>query len=445
MDIYTLYAVSVFQVVGNVIILRIFLEIFGERLKQKRLSEYALWATLVLGNCLLAYFMKETLLLKQASIILYTSFVIQYLFRLKFRRILVLMMLYQAVNIVVEYLELVFMGYFSGISEGRMGFAMSGIIILQDAIVFGLVLMIKRFFSGKKSAGKENLLTDREWGVFSVFPLFTIIVILVIYKNFGVRQADSSNVMLCVACGLAAMNVVMFYLLNGIAKRERQIAEHRLFDQKMDNQTKEYYSILENYENQRKRIHEFKNHMSALLALAKQEETCTNHLQEKLKAYLEGMQEENLKLLDNIDTNHTLINAILNSKYQEAKNKGITFVIKINDLSGVFLSDQDLVVILYNLLNNAFEACEKCEKKVVWIKFVQEQGEILLAVMNTSKGAPTKSGGRFLTDKEDRNSHGVGVENVKETVKKYGGTCAIKYEKQMFKFIIIIPTKIVDC
>jgi len=40
------------------------------------------------------------------------------------------------------------------------------------------------------------------------------------------------------------------------------------------------------------------------------------------------------------------------------------------------------VVILYNLLNNAFEACEKCEKKLVRIKLVQEQRGILLSVMN---------------------------------------------------------------
>lgn len=104
--------------------------------------------------------------------------------------------------------------------------------------------------------------------------------------------------------------------------------------------------------------------MAVILALAKQGETFTSNTQEKLAAYLEKMQEENLKLSDSIDTNHALINAILNSKYQEAKNKGITFVIKINDLSNIFISDEDIVVILYNLLNNAFEACEKCEKSL---------------------------------------------------------------------------------
>jgi len=193
--------------------------------------------------------------------------------RFEFRegvRELLLVMLYQAVIIVVEYLEYSVIGYFWGISEDEMDIAVSGALILNNVFVFCLVLALKRFFPGYKSAGKRNMLTDGEWAVFSVFPLFTIVVALVMYINFGVVQASGGSVMLCIACGMGAMNIVMFYLMNGIIKREQQIAENRLFRQKMENQTKEYYSMLENYERQRKRVHEFKNHIAVILALAKQ-------------------------------------------------------------------------------------------------------------------------------------------------------------------------------
>lgn len=97
--------------------------------------------------------------------------------------------------------------------------------------------------------------------------------------------------------------------------------------------------------------------MSCIMALAQGGEY------EKLKSYLVGMRMEMLEQDDCIDTNNILVNAILNSKYQEAKNKGITFVIKINDLSNIKLLDEDIVLLLYNLLNNAFEACENVKKK----------------------------------------------------------------------------------
>lgn len=441
MDIYIMHAVSCLQLAAHSVIFGVFLGIFAEKKKLRRQAVCALWAGLILGNYLSACFLSSALLLKQAAIILFTSFVMQYRFRQRFRRILALMALYQAVNVTIEYLELVLAGYYFPIFKDRMDYVWCGILLLQNLIVLCLVLAVKRFFAGERFAREKSLLTDREWMFFSVFPLFTIIVVLLIYMNFGVEQIPGSHVLLCIACGLAAMNAVVFYLLNGIARRERQIAENRLFAQRMESQTREYFSMLENYEKQRKRAHEFKNHMSVILALAKQGEEDGVKTQKKLKAYLEKMQEENMERMDSIDTNHTLLNAILNSKYQEAKNKGIVFVIKINDLSGISISDEDLVVILYNLLNNAFEACEKCEKKIIRMKFVQERGEILLSVMNTCNGMPVRSGGRFLTEKEDRASHGIGIENIKEVVEKYGGTCTIKCEGQMFKFIILIPDK----
>lgn len=58
-----------------------------------------------------------------------------------------------------------------------------------------------------------------------------------------------------------------------------------------------------------------------------------------------------------------IINAILNTKYQEAISKNIVFVFKVNDLSKIVIKDEDLVVILANLLNNAIEACENVRKR----------------------------------------------------------------------------------
>lgn len=64
-----------------------------------------------------------------------------------------------------------------------------------------------------------------------------------------------------------------------------------------------------------------------------------------------------------IDTNNVIVNTILNEKYNEMMDKGIIFVFRINDLSSIKIEDEDLVVILSNLLDNAIEACQKCEGK----------------------------------------------------------------------------------
>ncbi len=88
--------------------------------------------------------------------------------------------------------------------------------------------------------------------------------------------------------------------------------------------------------------------------------------------------------MDCIKTNHVIIDAILNSKYREMLDKNIVFIFKINDLSGINVSDEDIVVILSNLLNNAIEACEKCpDKRVIKMKLVREKDNFIISVKNT--------------------------------------------------------------
>ncbi len=112
---------------------------------------------------------------------------------------------------------------------------------------------------------------------------------------------------------------------------------------------------MEKVQDQRKLSHEYKNQITCIQAL------CETGEYDKLKEYLGQINGEVLHDLDYIDTNHVFVNAVLNAKYQEAAERDILFVCKINDLSGVTMNSSDLVVLLSNLLNNAIEACEKCE------------------------------------------------------------------------------------
>ena len=65
------------------------------------------------------------------------------------------------------------------------------------------------------------------------------------------------------------------------------------------------------------------------------------------------------KSADYVDANHMVVNVVLNQKYREAMEKGITMLITIGDLSKLALKEEDTVTLLVNLLDNAIEACEK--------------------------------------------------------------------------------------
>ena len=252
-----------------------------------------------------------------------------------------------------------------------------------------------------------------------------------------IRNSYTENLLLMIALGLLGMNFYIFYLIDGILQRENTIRENEIFKLQAHNQMEMYRTISENFDKQRKKTHEFKNQILCMDALLNNEDY--EELRKYMGTIMGGLKGEK----NHINTNHVIVNAILNTKYQEAVEKKIVFVLKFNDLSKLILSDEDIVIILSNLLNNAIEACEKCSnKKIIKLKFVIEENNIILSVKNTYEKEVKYKEGRILTTKEkNEHEHGIGIRNTIEAIEKDGGSYAIKYEDHQFLFSIMIPNE----
>lgn len=103
-----------------------------------------------------------------------------------------------------------------------------------------------------------------------------------------------------------------------------------------------------------KREHEFKNTITVLKSLIEEGQY------EKMKEILNVQNTELVNNTNVFETGNRLINTILNTKYAEAREKGITFRFVLGDLSKLQIEDRDCIVILTNILNNAIEAAELC-------------------------------------------------------------------------------------
>ena len=260
-----------------------------------------------------------------------------------------------------------------------------------------------------------------------------MLAIIAMLINFdGLNNTRQINTLICLAFGMLILNIFVFYLLWDAIQREVKIRKEQLSIERAKSQTVMYRQISENFDQQKKREHEYKNEMMIISSLLNQNEM------EKLHIMLNKYNDEIAHRIDAIDTNHVIINAILNTKHQEAREKGIVFVLKVNDLSGLNMEDQDIVVILSNMLNNAIEACERCTgKKVIRVKTIKENGTIIFSVINTFEKIPHYVDGKYRTTKKEP-FHGMGIENVKDIVSKYGGTCAIRYDKEQFYFVVYL-------
>ena len=110
-----------------------------------------------------------------------------------------------------------------------------------------------------------------------------------------------------------------------------------------------------------------------------------------------------------------------------------------HDDGNVWVVDEDLVVLLSNLLNNAIEACEKCkDNKKIQLKFVMEENAIVLSVKNTYTEPVIYEKNEIKTSKSMPEEHGVGIKNIKKIVEKYEGSYTIQNDDREFLFSILI-------
>lgn len=418
-----------------IVLCKLFLETFAKKRAVSIIRTTILLGVLSVLEYVCSIVLADFLVLKAVLIIFMGTFVMMYVFHEKFLRILVLMLLYQGLCFATDYIAWAFLNHvfvsiwqeYSLTTDLQMFMA-----ILSQILLFCILLIIKKCFIKQNTA----TLTGIQWIRISIFPIFTIISIISILIYFNMSSSEKQkNVLLCIAFGMLIMNIFVFYLIGDILEGEVKLRKEVLFRKRVKSEIDMYRQISENYNQQRKREHEYRNQIMVVRALVKDRKL------EKLEDYLSKLDKQSGNRVDYFDTNHVIVNAILNTKYQEARDKGIVFVVKINDLSNIKIRDEDLVIILSNLLNNAIEACGLCSDKLIKIKLVKEKGQIIISVVNTFGTKPVLVNGEYQTTKENKAAHGIGIWNIKETVSKYDGSCVIGHRNSLFQVVIVIPEK----
>ena len=95
----------------------------------------------------------------------------------------------------------------------------------------------------------------------------------------------------------------------------------------------------------------------------------------------------------------------------------------------------DICILFSNLIDNAIEACCKVQdERYLQINVTDSPNILMLTLRNPMTGELLKDGEGLKTTKEEKNKHGIGLQNVEEIVRKYNGE--YYYETQEYEFII---------
>lgn len=418
----------------EVFLCKMFCEIFGGRLRKGWTDGIQF---MLAGACVFvaARGLSDFFVIKEAVMVsVFAVFMFRHV-RIEIGKAFVLALLYQAMLLSTEYLAYSVNSRYNleNEADGKQYSVESVLVILLGkVVVFLCILVIRKRLKGKST----DLLSDTDWLKIMVFPIFTIITIVAILSVFRYIETPGQTMLLSVsAFGMLGMNIVVFYIINDIVERKAQTYEDRIFRMQAENREDMYRSVSENFDRQKRKTHEYKNQIVCMQALL--EEKQYEKLEKYIKEIYGGLDSE----MNAIDTNNVIVNAVLNTKYREAEASGIVFMLKVGDLSGLIMTDRDIVTVLCNLLDNAIEACRKCgDRKVIKLKIAIEDGMVKIGVKNTFQSPLIYENGEIKTTKIFRKEeHGVGIKNIIEVTEKYGGSYAIKDEDEEFYFSIVIP------
>ena len=415
----------------------IFFGIFARGKKIKVKQKISAMCLLISIVYVCVHFLKNYTIVKLLMIMLTMLIVIRFLYEISAVKTIILTLLIQGIIGVIDYIVIMIVtARYNNIDILEDSTDLIGVLVIiaSRIILFLFLIIIKRISVIKK----KNVIdmSNKEWLQFLIFPIFTLITVIVMTNSMVTSyHEDIVNVYYVIAIVLIVLNMVVFHLINEILENSQRIREADVLKQQSIGQLELYNSLRKNYDIQRKRTHEYKNQIMCIDSLLKKK----NY--NKLEEYINSIFDKLDGQLDMVDTNNEVVNAVINAKYYEALQNDVLFILKINDLSHIKVSDEDIVTILSNLLDNAIEAAGQCEidKRTVGIKLLYEDDVLSIAVSNSYKTEPEiMEDGYMRTIKDDKEQHGLGIRNVVATLEKYNAEYIIDYKNGEFVFSIIM-------
>ncbi len=205
----------------------------------------------------------------------------------------------------------------------------------------------------------------------------------------------------------------------------------------LDNQIKYYISLYNNISKERDDIltikHNIKNNLINIKSLV--EKGNNIKVLQEIDDILGSTYQEPMYISE-----IPVIDAIVNYKYQQAKEHGIDIKFTISLSYDVNISDSDLANILGNALDNAIEAClkNKCRSnKVIKLQIEQRNDSVYIWVSNPYEKEVKLKNNIPLSSKRE-NAYGIGIRTIEKIVKDKNNIMNISLDNQIFELEIIL-------
>ena len=189
----------------------------------------------------------------------------------------------------------------------------------------------------------------------------------------------------------------------------------------------------ESAEQTRRMRHDLNKHLAVIKTL------CDDGKYTDVCQYIDRLNEENLKSGNRLPTGNETVDLIVGHVKKLCEEHNIEFVFE-GILSGMRdMPAPDICSLLTNAYDNAIEACIPQSNAYIRTKIYDSRDYVVIQIVNSVAQKIPVRNNCMPTSKKDKNTHGYGTKIMKQTARRYNGSCTFKCNEKEFCVKIILP------
>jgi two-component system sensor histidine kinase AgrC len=280
-------------------------------------------------------------------------------------------------------------------------------------------------------------LFKKEESLFSNFlieiAIFNLFIYILSFSVFDVNNIKRYNILI-----FSIFFVFLIIAFLDLKEREKMINinnKYKVQEHQITNM-EEIISII------RQEKHDYANHINVIQALC-----CLNKPDtvERIKVYVSKISELIHSSFRYLDTGNDYIDGLLSIKSNYAMENNIDFKVIINEsFSSLKIREDELISIISNLVDNAFEAfrLECCIKnKEISITTFLEDSKFCIEIADNGEAIPEEIKNKifqkgFSTKTKQKNENGYGLFITKQLVARNNGSISVKSSLEKTGFLV---------
>lgn len=280
--------------------------------------------------------------------------------------------------------------------------------------------------------------TWKDWLRATLFPLTTIFCSVIFFQIYEVESAVGTELLLCEII-LLFFDVMAIWILDYMDQQQAALQDNIILKRSIKQEKESMEALVEAYSDQRKKTHDFQNQLAVIYGLAQQESP-----NGEIIKYVEPLLKKELLPTLITKTGRNVVDILLTQKYSAAIKNQISFQMQLGDLSTFPLSDEELIVVLSNLLDNAFNACmavSSFDERKVLLKMRTKEAAGFLYLENRTAHDIEILDNKIVAPKNKSIEHGYGLKNVTAILENINALYVFDYnsQKHLFSFSAQFP------